>query len=163
MVLACQEASEDISALKIPCGVQAARDAGVPRPAREKAPRRNEPMLPASRPSQYWRWSEPELTPDTLQVTLMAILRFRHKGLERFFERGLTAGVQHRHVKRLRLILGRLNVALEPRDMNLPGSRLHPLHGDRRGTWAVEVSGNWRVTFRFQGSDVTDVNYEDYH
>lgn len=93
----------------------------------------------------------------------MAILRFRHKGLERFFDRGSTVGIQHPHLKRLRLILGRLNVALEPRDMNLPGIRLHQLKGERRGTWAVQVSGNWRVTFRFHGSDVTDVDYEDYH
>lgn len=93
----------------------------------------------------------------------MAILRFRHKGLERFFGRGSTAGIQHRHADRLRLILARLDVALEPRDMNLPGLRLHPLKGARQGTWAVQVSGNWRVTFRFQSLDVTDVDYEDYH
>jgi proteic killer suppression protein len=93
----------------------------------------------------------------------MAILRFRHKGLGRFFSQGTTAGIQNAHAARLRLILGRLTVALEPRDMGLPGLGLHPLKGERRGTWAVRVSGNWRVTFRFEGSDVTDVNYEDYH
>jgi len=47
--------------------------------------------------------------------------------------------------------------------MGLPGLGLHPLKGDRQGTWAVEVSGNRRVTFRFVGPDVADVNYEDYH
>ena len=47
--------------------------------------------------------------------------------------------------------------------MGLPGYNLHPLKGDRRGTWAVRVSGNWRVTFRFEGPDAADVNYEDYH
>jgi proteic killer suppression protein len=93
----------------------------------------------------------------------MAILRFRHKGLERFFTRGTTAGIQAKHAQRLRLILGRLNVAVEPKDMTLPGLDLHALKGDRRGTWAVSVSGNWRVTFRFLASDVTDVDYEDYH
>ncbi len=93
----------------------------------------------------------------------MAILRFRHKGLERFFLRGTTAGIQAKHAQRLRLILGRLNVAREPRDMGLPGLRLHPLTGERKGTWAVSVSGNWRVTFAFSGPDVVDVDYEDYH
>jgi proteic killer suppression protein len=93
----------------------------------------------------------------------MAIVRFKHKGLRKFFYFGLTAAIQHRHAGRLRLVLGRLNAAVEPRDMNLPGLRLHPLKGDRRGSWAVQVSGNWRVTFRFQDSDVTDVDYEDYH
>lgn len=93
----------------------------------------------------------------------MAIVRFRHKGLERLFTHGSTAGIQSKHAKRLRLILGRLSVATEPRDMGLPGLQLHPLKGDRQGTWAVQVSGNWRVTFRFVGPDVSDVNYEDYH
>ena len=40
---------------------------------------------------------------------------------------------------------------------------LHPLIGDRKGTWSVRVSGNWRVTFRFEGEDIRDVDYEDYH
>lgn len=93
----------------------------------------------------------------------MAILGFRHKGLERFFSRGITAGIQSSHANRLRLLLGRLNVAKEPRDMGLPGLNLHPLKGARQGTWAVRVSGNWRLTFRFEGRDVSDVNYEDYH
>jgi proteic killer suppression protein len=93
----------------------------------------------------------------------VAILRFRHKGLERFFLRGTTAGIQGKHAQRLRLILGRLNVANEPRDMALPGLRLHPLRGERQGSWAVNVSGNWRVTFAFSGPDVVEVDYEDYH
>jgi toxin HigB-1 len=98
----------------------------------------------------------------TLQFD-MAILRFRHKGLGRFFTEGSTAGIQSKHAPRLRLILGRLSVAAEPRDMGLPGLALHPLKGTRQGTWAVSVSGNWRVTFRFEGPDATDVAYEDYH
>ena len=93
----------------------------------------------------------------------MAILSFRHKGLERFFEYGNAAGIQFKHAAKLRLILGRLNVASEPRDMALPGLRLHPLTGGRKGTWSVVASGNWRITFEFSGPDVKDVNYEDYH
>ena len=93
----------------------------------------------------------------------MAILRFRHKGLERFFLGGTTAGIQAKHAQRLRLILGRLNVAKEPRDMGLPGLRLHPLKGEQKGTWAVSVSGHRRVTFAFSGPDIVDVDYEDYH
>ena len=93
----------------------------------------------------------------------MAIQSFRHKQLEQFFTMGNRAGIQAKHVERLRLILGRLNVATEPRDMNLPGLDLHPLKGDQRGRWAVKVSGNWRVTFGFAGKDVERVDYEDYH
>ena len=93
----------------------------------------------------------------------MAIKGFRHKGLERFFSTGSKSGIQPKHAERLRLILGRLNVANEPRDMNLPGLDLHALRGNRAGTWAVKVSGNWRVTFVFAGKDVEQVDYEDYH
>jgi toxin HigB-1 len=93
----------------------------------------------------------------------VAIIKFRHKGLERFFVHGTTAGINAKHASRIRLILGRLNVANEARDMALPGLELHPLKGDRKDSWAVKVSGNWRVTFIFSGSDVKDVDYEDYH
>jgi toxin HigB-1 len=47
--------------------------------------------------------------------------------------------------------------------MNLPGLGLHELQGPRMGTWAVKVSGNWRVTFGFSGKDAERVDYEDYH
>lgn len=93
----------------------------------------------------------------------MAIQTFRHKGLEKFFRSGSTSGIQAKHADRLRLILGRLNVATEPRDMALPGLDLRPLKGKRNDFWAVKVSGNWRVTFRFLDHDVELVDYEDYH
>ena len=91
------------------------------------------------------------------------IRNFKHRGLERFFRSGSKTGIQAKHAKRLRLILGRLNVAVEPGDMNLPGLYLHDLKGDRSATLSVRVSGNWLVTFAFDGPDVDDVNYEDYH
>ena len=88
---------------------------------------------------------------------------FKHKGLAKFFETGSKAGVQAQHGERLRLILGRLSAATAPGDMALPGLDLHPLKGERKGTWAVSVSGNWRVTFKFVGKDAEAVDYEDYH
>jgi proteic killer suppression protein len=91
------------------------------------------------------------------------IRSFKHKGLKRFFETGNASGIQAAHARRLRLILGRLHAATQPQDMNLPGLRLHPLKGSRAGTWAVDVSGNWRVTFRFRGKDAEVVDYQDYH
>lgn len=88
---------------------------------------------------------------------------FRHKGLGKFFETGSKAGIRAQHAERLRLILGRLSAATAPGDMALPGLDLHPLKGDRKGAWAVSVSGNWRVTFTFVGKDADSVDYEDYH
>jgi proteic killer suppression protein len=93
----------------------------------------------------------------------VAIKGFRHKGLERFFATGARSGIQPKHAERLRLVLGRLNVSTSARDMNLPGLNLHELGGNRKGTWAVKVSGNWRVTFTCTGTDVDSVDYEDYH
>src|SRR5690554_6183028 len=103
---------------------------------------------------------------DTCYVTGYAqgmIRSFKHKGLAKFFKSGSTAGIQAAHAKRLRLILGRLNAASDAKDMDLPGLRLHELSGNRVGLWSVTVSGNWRVTFRFEDGDAEIVNYEDYH
>ncbi len=91
------------------------------------------------------------------------ILSFKHKGLEQFFLTGSTKGIQHDHIKKLRLILGRLNASKAPQDMNLPGLRLHKLTGQKNNIWSVWVNGNWRVTFRFIDGDADIVNYEDYH
>ena len=91
------------------------------------------------------------------------IRNFKHNGLEKFFSTGSKAGIQATHVRKLRLILGRLNASTSPRDMNLPGLHLHELKGNRQGTWSVRVSGNWRVTFEFDGADAITVDYEDYH
>ena len=91
------------------------------------------------------------------------IISFRNKGLKNFFETGNKAGIQAKHADRLRLILARLNVAAEAKDMNLPGLRLHRLEGEFAGFWAVDVSGNWRLIFQFEGRDVILVDYLDYH
>ncbi len=91
------------------------------------------------------------------------IVRFRHKGLERLFMSGDTSGVNAQHARRLRQILLALNNSTGPAGMNVPGLRLHRLQGERRGQWAVSVSGNWRVVFEFDGADATDVDLVDYH
>jgi proteic killer suppression protein len=91
------------------------------------------------------------------------IRTFRHKGIEVFFLTGSKAGIQAAHARRLRLQLTRLNAAVAPGDMNSPGWRLHPLKGSMAGHWAVDVSGNWRLTFAFEGKDAVLVDYRDYH
>jgi proteic killer suppression protein len=91
------------------------------------------------------------------------IRSFRHRGLERFFTRDDWRGIPARHGARLERMLDRLDTATRPGDMNLPGYRFHPLKGTRKGTYAVDVSGNSRLTFRFEGEDAVDVNLEDYH
>lgn len=102
----------------------------------------------------------------TFNVTgynLLMIVSFKHRGLERFFESGTTRGIQAKHANRIRMILARLSAATSPQDMNLPGLTLHELTGQRKGTWSVKLSGNWRITFTFDGVDAYDVDLEDYH
>jgi proteic killer suppression protein len=89
--------------------------------------------------------------------------RIRHRGLRRLYEGGDVRGLNAEHAPRLRLILAALDAAEAPRDMDIAGWRLHPFKGARKAEWSVWVSGNWRVTFRFDGNSATDVNYEDYH
>lgn len=88
---------------------------------------------------------------------------FRHKGLSRFFERSETKGLQAAHVARIGRILDLLDAAECPEDMELPGLGLHPLKGDKKGRWAVSVSGNWRITFAFDDGNAVDIDLEDYH
>lgn len=91
------------------------------------------------------------------------IKSFKHKGLKKLYDTGSRPGINPKHVKRLRLILARLDASLSPQDMNLPGLELHSLKGSYEGFWAVSVSGNWRVIFQFEENNVFDVDYLDYH
>lgn len=91
------------------------------------------------------------------------IRNFRHRGLQRYFSNQDQRGIQPAHAARIRRILDRLDTALSAKDMDLPGFGLHRLKGDRSGMYAVSVSGNWCITFRFQGEDAVDVDLEDYH
>jgi len=92
------------------------------------------------------------------------IVNWRHKGLEQFYKTGSTKGVMPAHRDKLTRILQMLDAATEPRGMDLPGFRLHPLKGGALAKhWSVSVNGNWRVTFRFTGANVELVDYQDYH
>ena len=91
------------------------------------------------------------------------IKSFRHKGLQRFFGKGSKAGIQAQHERRLRLMLSRLDDAMQATDMDAPGWKLHALKGELKGRWAVWVDGNWRLIFAFEGADAILVNYQDYH
>jgi proteic killer suppression protein len=91
------------------------------------------------------------------------IKNFAHKGLEEFFNHGSIKGIQAKHAARLEVLLDRLDSAVGIKGMNFPGSGLHRLKGSMKDLWAVKVSGNWRVTFYFDGCDVYVVDYQDYH
>lgn len=91
------------------------------------------------------------------------IKSFAHKGLEKFFTTGSRAGIQAKHADKLRMQLTALHTAYKTEDINIPGWRLHQLSGDKKNIWSISVSGNWRITFRFENGDAYIVKYEDYH
>jgi proteic killer suppression protein len=92
------------------------------------------------------------------------IRSFRHKGLRLLFEEANARGVPAKSAPKIRRMLAQLHVSKAPAEMDgMPGWRLHPLKGGRAGQWSVTVTGNWRITFRFEGKDTFDVDLVDYH
>jgi proteic killer suppression protein len=90
-------------------------------------------------------------------------MSFDHKGLEAFFYEGTTKGIQAQHATKLLQRLERLDFAENIKDMDVPGYGLHQLKGSFKGHWSVRISGNWRMTFRFEDGNAYVVNYQDYH
>ena len=90
------------------------------------------------------------------------IRSFRHKGLTELFKTGRSGKIKVEHQSKLLRQLDALDAAIKPEDMNLPGWRFHTLAGGLKGFYAVSVSGNWRLIFRWDDGPA-DVDYFDYH
>ena len=91
------------------------------------------------------------------------IASFKHRGLRTLFDSDDRRRLSAAHVDKIKRILARLDEATEIKHMALPGFGLHPLKGELKGFWAVSVSGNWRIIFRFDKGNVYDVDLVDYH
>jgi proteic killer suppression protein len=91
------------------------------------------------------------------------ITSFRHKGLQKFFSSSDHRGIPANFAARIAKVLDRLDSASMPDDLDLPGYKFHALKGNRKGAYAVAISGNLRITFRFDKNCAVDVNLEDYH
>lgn len=91
------------------------------------------------------------------------IRTFRHKRLKALYQENRTKGLNPQWLKRIRVILARLDASREPADMDFPGLRLHPMKGAQKDFWAVDVSGNWRIILRFHEGEPHDVDLVDYH
>ena len=89
------------------------------------------------------------------------IRSFRSKGLRRYAEKGDASRLSVQNAERVRRILARLDTAIAPGDLDLPGLFFHPLKGIAR--YSVRVNGNWRMTFTFEGEDAVLLDYQDYH
>ncbi len=90
------------------------------------------------------------------------IRTFKHSGLKKLFEGNASRIAADLRV-RVSLALSALDAAKSPPELDLPGYRLHQLKGDRKGIWSITVSGNWRITFRFDDGSAHDVDLVDYH
>ena len=91
------------------------------------------------------------------------IRSFKHRGLKRLFERDDRSGIRPDLVGAVEEMLTALDDAVTPQELNLPGYRLHRLRGDLKGFWSVTARANWRIIFRFDGTDALDVELVDYH
>jgi proteic killer suppression protein len=91
------------------------------------------------------------------------IRSFKHRGLKRLYERGDRSGIRPDLLDTVERILTALDSATTPQGLDVPRNRLHPLKGDLKGMWAVSVRANWRIVFRFEGTDAFDVELIDYH
>lgn len=91
------------------------------------------------------------------------IASVKHKGLRRLYERGDPSKINPIHLDKVELILADLDAADSIDHLRQPGYRLHELRGKLRGHFAVEVSGNWRIIFRFEAGKAFDIDLVDYH
>ena len=96
-------------------------------------------------------------------IGIRVIKSFEHKGLEKFFTKGIKSGIQSSHAVKLKDQLTALHTAKSVDDMDVPGWRLHPLKGNKKTHWAIFVNKNWRIVFKFEDGHAYVVNYEDYH
>jgi toxin HigB-1 len=91
------------------------------------------------------------------------IVNFRHRGLKRFYERGDRSPIRPDLLPRVEIILAQLDRTERIEDMSLHSFHLHPLKGDYQGYWSVTVRANWRIIFRFESGNASDVELIDYH
>jgi proteic killer suppression protein len=91
------------------------------------------------------------------------ILTFKHRGLRRLYEDDDRRGLNAEHIPKIVAILGLLDAARRPEDMDVATLRLHSLKGGLANYWSVTVRANWRIIFRFEGENATDIDYLDYH
>ncbi len=94
----------------------------------------------------------------------MRIVSFRNRELERFWRHGEVRGVARQYEAKLRAMLTTIEEAENVAELDtVPGWRLHPLKGNRKGVWSLKLSRNQRLTFRVEGSVASEIDFEDYH
>jgi proteic killer suppression protein len=94
----------------------------------------------------------------------MRIRNVLHKALRRFIEDDDTRGIQAAVAEKLRRMISFLQDMEKETELKaMPNWKAHQLTGDRKGTWSLSVTKNWRLTFRIDRTEIIDLDYEDYH
>jgi len=96
----------------------------------------------------------------------MLIRKVVHRGLRRFIQRDDASGLPPAGVEKIRNILTFLQEMNDVRELqDIPSWRVHQLSGDRKGTWSLAVTRNWRITFRIEPNEreIVALDFEDYH
>ena len=88
---------------------------------------------------------------------------FKHRGLRQLFEDDNARGVNAEHVRKIRQILGLMNVAEKVEDLDVVTFKLHLLTGELKGLWSITVRANWRIIFRLHAGVASDIDLVDYH
>jgi toxin HigB-1 len=103
------------------------------------------------------------VTCNVIGYICLVIVSIKHKGLKLLWEKNNPSKLPPALVRRIKMILELMNSAKRVEDLAFPGADLHPLKGDLTGFWAIKVSGNYRIIFRFVEQEVLDIDYLDYH
>jgi proteic killer suppression protein len=88
---------------------------------------------------------------------------FQHRGLKLLYDKDDRRGVSAENVEKTARVLARLDVVTLPEQLRLPGFGLHRLEGDLAGYWTIAIRSDWRIIFRFDAGDITDVDLVEYH
>lgn len=89
--------------------------------------------------------------------------RIKNKNLKRLVSEDDARGIQESWLPRVKRILAALNVATSPAELDVPGWHWHQLKGNRKGVYSVRVTGNWRITYKWDDDGPFHVDLEDYH
>ena len=91
------------------------------------------------------------------------IVSISHKGLRMYYEKGIGNKLPSEQLKKIALIFDALDAIVTENDIVCLGFGIHKLKGEYDGYWALTITGNYRIIFRYYEVDIYDIDYIDYH
>ncbi len=105
------------------------------------------------------------MTPSAKRYKITNVIKtFKNDDTEKIYQRQRSrkfpADIQQVTLRKLRM----LNNSVSINDLRVPpANRLEKLSGNRVGQWSIRINDQWRICFRWEGSDAYDVEVTDYH